>query len=317
MACLPLPLLLLCGWTAASLPSGKCGIPMQIKNAEIEVTGSTRLRYSCVKDYKRKAGTSNLIVCKQDGSTKQYQWTNSNLNCIRDPSKPATDLPGTTEDSRQKTETSTPTRKLAAPQTSVNTAMVSSHPSGSLTTNSVPTSSTTDIILPTAAGPSPDASVMTDNTTEVVRWLSPGTVIESTTLQEQTTMQDSQTRTNSQPSFRSPAAQNRSTAMPSRVTAAARNTAQPPVADDLDRQTGSLSVRIVLPCLGVLIIILCALWRYFCVRLRRFPWHRGVPPEEEIPMQVTRSEERGRTSPAASHSEGAQMLSPHCVPTTG
>ncbi|KAJ6666281.1 hypothetical protein lerEdw1_000553 [Lerista edwardsae] len=253
---------------------GKCGIPMPIENAEIELTGSARLRYSCVKDYKRKAGTSNLIVCRQDDVTKQYRWTKANLNCTRDPSKPAP--PGTTKGSRQKTvplarvietETSTPTRKSATPQTSVNAAMVTMRPPGNPTTNSAPASSTTGTILPTAAGPWPDASVVTASTTAVVGWLSPGTVAKNTTLQERTTTQDSRARTSSQPSLKSPTARSRWTAGPWRATAG--NATQPPSGDGLDRQTGSPSVRIVLPCVaGVLIIILSVLTWYFSERLK-------------------------------------------------
>ncbi|XP_008108493.2 interleukin-15 receptor subunit alpha [Anolis carolinensis] len=73
---------------------GECGVPTLVENAQIaEGSNSEKLRYSCMKNYKRKAGTSNLILCKQDKHTKEYQWTNSNLICIRDPLLPPSTTP--------------------------------------------------------------------------------------------------------------------------------------------------------------------------------------------------------------------------------
>ncbi|XP_041834053.1 interleukin-15 receptor subunit alpha isoform X4 [Melanotaenia boesemani] len=45
-----------------------------------------RFRYNCTKDYVRKAGTSNLITCKNTSGT--VAWTKSNLECIPHPDKP-------------------------------------------------------------------------------------------------------------------------------------------------------------------------------------------------------------------------------------
>ncbi|XP_061494053.1 uncharacterized protein LOC133390128 isoform X1 [Rhineura floridana] len=70
-----------------SRAQGECGMPLQIENAEWSGSG-TRLRYSCVKNYKRKAGKSSLVVCKQDSVTKEFRWE-AQLSCIRDPSLPA------------------------------------------------------------------------------------------------------------------------------------------------------------------------------------------------------------------------------------
>ncbi|XP_067324619.1 interleukin-15 receptor subunit alpha [Anolis sagrei] len=102
MAWTPWMLLLgvLMGWGAflpaspSEIMEGKCGAPNVLKNARIaEGSSSEKLRYSCVKNYKRKAGTSNLILCKLDSNTKKYQWTKANLTCIRDPSLPSSTTP--------------------------------------------------------------------------------------------------------------------------------------------------------------------------------------------------------------------------------
>nr|XP_034983480.1 uncharacterized protein LOC118091031 isoform X2 [Zootoca vivipara] len=78
---------------------GNCSEPPpQVENAEVPKgsSDSNRLRYSCVKNYKRKAGTSSLAVCRENATTKKFEW-DVRLTCIKDPSLPAT----TTEDPRR------------------------------------------------------------------------------------------------------------------------------------------------------------------------------------------------------------------------
>ncbi|XP_010191409.1 PREDICTED: interleukin-15 receptor subunit alpha, partial [Mesitornis unicolor] len=73
----------------------RCSRPKDVANAHIDVGNNTllnaRLRYTCNPGYKRKAGTSSLIQCiLRDGSTKP-NWTDTTLQCIRDPALPPQD----------------------------------------------------------------------------------------------------------------------------------------------------------------------------------------------------------------------------------
>ncbi|XP_074832170.1 interleukin-15 receptor subunit alpha isoform X2 [Carettochelys insculpta] len=80
-------------------------MPKEVSNAEIKVDNNNflnaRLRYKCKEGYKRKAGTSSLIVCERDNATKMLRWTEPNITCIRDPS-----LPPSTSSPRQTTSAS-------------------------------------------------------------------------------------------------------------------------------------------------------------------------------------------------------------------
>ncbi|XP_009575651.1 PREDICTED: interleukin-15 receptor subunit alpha [Fulmarus glacialis] len=71
----------------------RCNRPKDVANAHIDVGNNTllntRLRYTCNPGYKRKAGTSSLIQCiLRDGSTEP-DWTETTLQCIRDPALPS------------------------------------------------------------------------------------------------------------------------------------------------------------------------------------------------------------------------------------
>ncbi|XP_028811127.1 interleukin-15 receptor subunit alpha isoform X2 [Denticeps clupeoides] len=79
-----------------------CGPPHTIKST-VPISDShpvgTKIRYMCVKGYKRRAGTSSLIVCKINKMTNLPTWeTSLPLECIYFPDKnaaPATTAPGT------------------------------------------------------------------------------------------------------------------------------------------------------------------------------------------------------------------------------
>uniref|UniRef100_A0ACB8FMS3 Uncharacterized protein n=1 Tax=Sphaerodactylus townsendi TaxID=933632 RepID=A0ACB8FMS3_9SAUR len=94
------------------------------------------MRYNCVKNYKRKAGTSSLVVCHENKTTKTFQWVR-NLICIRDPAKPESEH--VTEEAKKETERPTPASQPASPKPSAHPAAVSGDPYGSETTPSTAT----------------------------------------------------------------------------------------------------------------------------------------------------------------------------------
>ncbi|KAJ1162920.1 hypothetical protein NDU88_003384, partial [Pleurodeles waltl] len=71
-----------------------CHVPEQIQHTQpfphemFPSREGTSLRYKCQAGYKRKAGTSNLIVCKADAGEGTARWTRPEVECIRDPSLP-------------------------------------------------------------------------------------------------------------------------------------------------------------------------------------------------------------------------------------
>ncbi|XP_070610572.1 interleukin-15 receptor subunit alpha isoform X4 [Erythrolamprus reginae] len=66
------------------LVAGKCGTPWQVLNARVAHEGSSgeKLRYACLDTFKRKAGTSSLIVCEKNPTTLEYRWSLPKLVCI-------------------------------------------------------------------------------------------------------------------------------------------------------------------------------------------------------------------------------------------
>lgn len=87
----------------------ECHAPEQVQHTQpfphevFPSMGGTSLRYQCEAGYKRKAGTSNLIVCKVDEGGGTAHWTKPEVECIRDPSLPPPPATFTT-----KTTTSSP-----------------------------------------------------------------------------------------------------------------------------------------------------------------------------------------------------------------
>nr|XP_008108494.1 PREDICTED: interleukin-15 receptor subunit alpha isoform X2 [Anolis carolinensis] len=139
---------------------GECGVPTLVENAQIaEGSNSEKLRYSCMKNYKRKAGTSNLILCKQDKHTKEYQWTNSNLICIRDPLLPPSTTPEKT--SRGEATPSTP----AAPKTAATTSLETGSPPADRPTTTMAPRSIVGLGQVTSPGPVTQSSTRPRETT--------------------------------------------------------------------------------------------------------------------------------------------------------
>ncbi|XP_069085374.1 interleukin-15 receptor subunit alpha isoform X1 [Pleurodeles waltl] len=87
-----LHLVALCAATAEART--ECHVPEQIQHTQpfphemFPSREGTSLRYKCQAGYKRKAGTSNLIVCKADAGEGTARWTRPEVECIRDPSLP-------------------------------------------------------------------------------------------------------------------------------------------------------------------------------------------------------------------------------------
>ncbi|XP_028811128.1 interleukin-15 receptor subunit alpha isoform X3 [Denticeps clupeoides] len=102
-----------------------CGPPHTIKST-VPISDShpvgTKIRYMCVKGYKRRAGTSSLIVCKINKMTNLPTWeTSLPLECIYFPDKnaaPATTAPDADTSSESKKTTYT-LRPHASPTTAV------------------------------------------------------------------------------------------------------------------------------------------------------------------------------------------------------
>nr|XP_028601193.1 flocculation protein FLO11-like [Podarcis muralis] len=228
---LPTPAAARRGPTAPQKAPVNCSEPPQVQNAEVSKGSGdgNKLRYSCVKNYKRKAGTSSLAVCRENDTTKEFQWE-VRLSCIRDPSLPAT----TTEDPRREAETSTTETPQAA---GVNTSVASAAaPYGSETPS--PSASIT-ALLRTAKPTRPGRATETTSAPEVGRQ-TPGTVSESSAKCESSTAKASQPAT----SKRLTAGDRRTAVPPGRVSGVTPEPSVP--VPPIERQTGlSLAAEVV------------------------------------------------------------------------
>nr|XP_033815620.1 interleukin-15 receptor subunit alpha isoform X2 [Geotrypetes seraphini]XP_033815621.1 interleukin-15 receptor subunit alpha isoform X2 [Geotrypetes seraphini] len=92
IVCRPLPQFLRWAlvYRTAALPSETCGHPEMVSNTNAfkdeAFSVGQRLRYKCQTGYKRKAGTSSLIICQKNGTSGEIYWTMPNITCIRDTS---------------------------------------------------------------------------------------------------------------------------------------------------------------------------------------------------------------------------------------
>ncbi|XP_058047454.1 interleukin-15 receptor subunit alpha isoform X2 [Ahaetulla prasina] len=251
------------------LGPGKCGAPWPVANARIAYENSKKLRYTCVKNFKRKAGTSSLIFCEQDPTTHEYRWSRPPLVCI--------DMENAADGPRR--ETTRPTQTTM----STNPASLSTRLYGSQTNSPivVETSRFTDTPRRTAK-PTPDSLGSTVTATPEGGRLTPGTISKSVTPSPRTTP------------F-SPDESSKTQWTPRQITSAPSegppgNVTEPSDTSVLQKITGSVYFRAGIPFLAV---ILSAGFMYYCYcRRSRHPWRQPrVPSVEEIPMDPMGSKE--------------------------
>ncbi|XP_026876495.2 interleukin-15 receptor subunit alpha isoform X2 [Electrophorus electricus] len=123
-----------------------CNAPVQVANTEpvgnSSYTLQSTFRMMCIKDYVRKAGTSNLFRCTTDEHTKNCSWKNyPALECILTHTPPHTSAPPLTASS------STPRVKMFHMATETRTRKSTSMTSGQIgfTTHTVATATGTPL----------------------------------------------------------------------------------------------------------------------------------------------------------------------------
>ncbi|XP_050792936.1 interleukin-15 receptor subunit alpha isoform X2 [Gopherus flavomarginatus] len=324
-------LLLLCGivgllsaGTSAAALQERCSMPKEVNNADITVGNNNllnaSLRYTCKDGYKRKAGTSSLIVCVMDEVTKTLRWTEPNLHCIRDPTlPPLTSSPKQTTSAPRTEATNLVSRVTRVTAEVITVPVMASTPSYERETTSP------------LAGPvsqlrtdKPSQETLATATTEIRSSKGPGCVtMEDTTQQRTTATQDTHTSQlwTDKPLLKTVTTEGDwSTAVPASVTtgdstqlltAATHNT--------------KVSTRVMLSSVGFPMLLtfvtvaLCCVWRQR-VHMRR----QHTIPVIAIPMTTEESEQRDGTPPEDSGSngpeepsEGTEMMSSSCVTSTG
>ncbi|XP_044286446.1 interleukin-15 receptor subunit alpha [Varanus komodoensis] len=281
---------------ASCVPSrNKCGQPKPVENAEIASGSGGKLRYSCIRNYKRQAGTSSLILCKQDEATKEFRWTEAQLKCIRDPSLPDPPPEATTEDSRRETASSTPSAPEA---TSAAPSAAPLHPHGSGTA-SQPASDPASTPPGTASLPSPSPSSPSTATAEAGRCC-PATATAGVTRPPSTSPPASQA-----PASTMPGSGDRGTSAPAgRIPGNATRSSDKSVRQGI---TGSPYFRIGFPFLVLLaVIIICfVLWVLYRRPRCSLRW-TGIAGGTDFPQRVlapTMSEGGGQIAPSGNGPE--------------
>ncbi|XP_078533370.1 interleukin-15 receptor subunit alpha isoform X2 [Lissotriton helveticus] len=137
-------------YAAAAEARTECHVPEQVQHTQpfprevFPSKGGTSLRYQCEAGYRRKAGTSNLIVCKADEGGGTARWTTPEVECIRDPSlppPPATFTTKRTTPSSAPEPQSTTYQDFGTHRTAEADIMSSEIPTTRILTSSTPTAS--------------------------------------------------------------------------------------------------------------------------------------------------------------------------------
>ncbi|XP_070610565.1 interleukin-15 receptor subunit alpha isoform X1 [Erythrolamprus reginae] len=254
------------------LVAGKCGTPWQVLNARVAHEGSSgeKLRYACLDTFKRKAGTSSLIVCEKNPTTLEYRWSLPKLVCIN---------PDNEAEGPIRAETARPTESPM----STNQASVSARLYGSQTNSPVVVEASrfTNTLRRTAK-PTPDSLGSTVTAPPEGGRLTPGPVSESVTPPPRTTPIP-------------PEETGKTQWMPRQTTSAPSegppgNATDPSDTSIWQNISGSVYFRVGIPFLAV---ILSAGFMYHCYcRRSRDPWKQIMAHSMEmIPMDPMGSEE--------------------------
>ncbi|KAH1186790.1 interleukin-15 receptor subunit alpha [Mauremys mutica] len=327
-------LLLLCGivgllsaGTSAAALQERCSTPKEVNNADVTVGNNNllnaSLRYTCKDGYKRKAGTSSLIVCVMDEVTKMLRWTEPNLRCIRDPALPPL--------------TSSPKQTTSAPRTEA-TRLVSREsktftPSKPPVTRVTAEITTVPVMASTPSYEREVTSLRTDKpsretlataTTEIRSSKGPACMtMEDTTQRRTTATQDTHTSQlwMDKPSLKTVTTEGDwSTAVPASVTTGDSTQLLTAVTHNTKVSTRVMLSSVGFPMLLTFVAVaLCCVWRQR-VHMRR----QYTIPVIAIPMTPEESEQRDGTPPEDSGSngpeqpsEGTEMMSSSCVTSTG
>ncbi|KAM7178542.1 interleukin-15 receptor subunit alpha isoform 1-T1 [Macrochelys suwanniensis] len=334
-------LLLLCGiagllsaCTRSAALQERCSKPKEVNNADVTVGNNNllnaSLRYMCKDGYKRKAGTSSLIVCVKDEVTKTLHWTEPNLHCIRDPA-----LPPLTSSPRR--TTSAPRTEATSPVSKESKTFTPSKPpvtrvTGEITT--VPVMASTPAYERETTSPlaGPDSQLRTDKpsrgtlataTTEIRSSKGPASVTTEATTQRRTTAtQDTHTSQlwTDDPLLETVTTEGDwSTAVPASVTTGGSTQLLTAVIHNTKVSTRVMLSSVGFPTLLIVVaVVLCCVWRQR-VHMRQ----QYTMPVIAIPMTTEESEQKDRSSPEdhgsngpEQPSEGTEMMS-SCVTSTG
>ncbi|XP_037745328.1 interleukin-15 receptor subunit alpha isoform X1 [Chelonia mydas] len=335
-------LLLLCGivgllssGTSSAALQERCSVPKEVNNADVQVGNNNllnaSLRYTCRDGYKRKAGTSSLIVCVMDKVTKTLRWTEPNLLCIRDPALPPL--------------TSSPKQTSAAPRTEATSPV--SRESKTLTPAKPPVTrvtaeiTTVPVMASTPsyerettsplAGPvsqlrtdKPSWGTLATTTTEIRSSKGPaGVTTEDTTQRRITATQDTHTSQlwTDEPLLETVTTEGDwSTAVPASVTTGDSTQLLTTVTHSTKVSTRVIFSSVAFPMLLIVVaVVLCCVWRQR-VHMRR----QYTMPVIAISMTREESEQSDRTPPEDNGSDGpeqpskgTEMMSSSCVISTG